>query len=91
MAGAYDSDFDHPRGHPVTDALGMVLIVGDEIAHVAKIASRTRITKRTILALDYEHGTMTISPSLGRFATDRTGKNVKGANVVRLCQCQSKL
>lgn len=88
MAGCYDIDFDHTPNDPVKDALGTTLSVGDKIAHIAKIASRTRVTRRVILYIDIYEGTMTITPSLGRFTSDRLGKNVRGANVLRLCQCQ---
>lgn len=89
MAGAYDSDFDHEAGNHALDALGAVLSVGDTIAHIAKVASRTRVTRRKILSIDIEKGTMVISPNIsGRFKTYSPGLNVRGANVLRLCKCQ---
>jgi len=89
MAGIYDSDFDHNPHEQVLDALGQPLYVGMEVAHIAKIASRTRVSRRKILAIDHLTGTMTISPGIGvRFETSKVGRNVRGANVLRLCQCQ---
>lgn len=88
MAGIYDTDFYHKPGDRVTDALGRVLSVGDSVGHIARVASLIRVSERTILAIDCDAGTMTISPSESRFRTMSPGKNVKGQNVLRICKCQ---
>ncbi len=89
MAGHYDYDLDVVPGLPIRDALGRELRVGDSVAHIAKIASRTRVTKREILAINLNKGTMTISPTEegSRFMTNKPGKNVKGVNVLKVCEC----
>lgn len=88
MAGIFDRDFYHKPGKQLSDSLGTPLCIGDNIAHITKIASRIRVSRRKILAVDLDKGTMTISPREGRFSTHRPGYNVRGENVLRLCKCQ---
>lgn len=75
----------------IVDGIGQPLEVGDTIAHCRVQSSHRYFSKRTILAIDDEAQTLTMSPDTSaKWRSARPGKNVVPRNVVKLAQPQEE-